>query len=177
MAGARFGTSMRLNPLYRRAGPYLGIGMAPFFKPALRGGRRRDATFVATRYSQLGPYLSISCVTLRAYGSARRSARYGWAAARDNDRGGPECRALAEPRAPRAVPVRFALGGRRGDMSQKPPSRRHPRRLPPCHSMRSSLLIGRWSKGDSNWWSHLVRRVVPRPQNAPMRQRALHVDR
>jgi adenylate cyclase len=26
-----FGTSMRLNPLYRRAGPYLGIGMGHFF--------------------------------------------------------------------------------------------------------------------------------------------------
>jgi TolB-like protein/class 3 adenylate cyclase len=26
-----FGTSMRLNPLHRRAGPYLGIGMAHFF--------------------------------------------------------------------------------------------------------------------------------------------------
>src|ERR1700757_1158482 len=87
-----------------------------FFHPALRG-RRSDATSVATRNSQLGPDLSISCVMLRAYGPPRRSARHGSAAARHNDRGGPECRALAEPRAPRAVPVRFALGGRRGDMS------------------------------------------------------------
>ena len=28
---------------------------------------------------------------------------------------------------------------------------------------------GCWRKADSNWWSRLVRRVVPRPQNAPMR--------
>src|ERR1700730_2404984 len=88
-----------------------------FFHPALRG-RRSDATSVATRNSQLGPDLSISCVMLRAYGLPRRSARHGSAAARHNDRGGPECRALAQPRAPRAFSFRPAPGGRRDDMSQ-----------------------------------------------------------
>jgi hypothetical protein len=31
--------------------------------------------------------------------------------------------------------------------------------VPPCHSMRSSLLTRRWRKTDSNSWSHLRARV------------------
>jgi adenylate cyclase len=111
-----FGTSMRLNPLHRRAGPYLGIGMGHFF--TLRFEDAAATTSVATRNSRLGPDLSISCVMLRAYGPTRRSARHGSAAARHNDRGGPECRALAQPRAPRTVRFGPAFGGWRRDMSQ-----------------------------------------------------------
>src|SRR6516162_8345004 len=88
-----------------------------FLRPAFRAGRGNLAS-VAARSSDLGADLSISRVMLRASRAVRRSPGDRYAVADVDDRGGAECRALAEPRAPRALPLRSALGGRRGDANK-----------------------------------------------------------
>src|SRR5262249_42839669 len=54
---------------------------------------------------------------LRPYGAARRSARDRRSAARAHPSGRAERSAVAQPRAPRTLPVGTAAGGRRDEMS------------------------------------------------------------
>src|SRR6516225_529103 len=75
-----------------------------FFRPPVRGGCG-DLASVTAGSSQLGADLPISCVLLCPYGAAQRSRGDGYAIAHLDDRGGAECRTLAQPRAPRAFPL------------------------------------------------------------------------
>src|SRR6516165_2402659 len=105
------------QPTAGQGGPISWDRNGTFFRPPLRGCGR-DPTSVPTRGRQLAADLSISSVMLRAFGTARRSPGGGRAIARVNGRGGAECHALAQSRAPRGIPVRPAAGGRRSGMRQ-----------------------------------------------------------
>src|SRR6516225_2715813 len=70
------------------------------------------------RRSKLPALVSLSCGLLRTYGSARRRARDRPAAARHHPCRDTRRQFPAKPRAPRAVAVGPAPGGRGGDMSQ-----------------------------------------------------------
>jgi adenylate cyclase len=69
LAIEHFETSLRLNPREQRANPFMGIGVAHFFAERLNEAR---VTLLRSlqRKAELGPYLPISCVLLRAYGSS-----------------------------------------------------------------------------------------------------------
>src|SRR6516162_2177029 len=105
------------QPTSGEGGPLSRHRNGSFFCRAVRG-RRGVPAFITPRRSRLGADPSISRVMLRASRAVRRSPGDRYALADVDDRGGAECHALAEPRAPRALPLRSALGSRRGDASK-----------------------------------------------------------
>ena len=105
-------TSLRLSPRGRMGQPLTVMGLAYFFEGKFDEAAAKLLLFIHDdpRLSHLVPR---SRCMLCSYGAARRSAGNRRPASHDHLRNRSEQSSLSQRRAPRAVPVALALGGRR----------------------------------------------------------------
>ena len=124
LALEQFATYLRLSPRDRMATYLNGIGEAYFLQPPARRGGGKSAG-LARPGANIPGDLPRPRLLLRAYGTARRSARDRRAAARDHACRDGARHALPQPGTSRAFFVRSAVGRQSGGLTHT----RRPRRV------------------------------------------------